>query len=210
MSFTLPSLPYSYDALEPFFDKKTMQIHHQKHHQTYIDNANSTLTNLPELSNLPIIELIQKLESIPIHKQTVLRNNCGGHINHSLFWKFLGKNTILQGSLKDAIELNFTSISNFKDHFAKIAISRFGSGWVWLVKQNNSLSIVSTANQDNPLMGENITGVHGYPILGLDVWEHAYYLKYQNKRLDYVKAFWNIVNWEEVSIRFNNTKISSM
>lgn len=204
MSFTLPILPYSYDALEPFFDERTMRIHHQKHHQTYIDNINLELINLPEFSNLSILELIKKLKYLPNNKKNVLRNNCGGHINHSLFWKFLKKDTLLQGSLKNAIEDNFSNISTFKNHFEKIAINRFGSGWVWLVVKNNSLSIVSTANQDNPLMGEDIIGVSGYPILGLDLWEHSYYLKYQNKRIDYIKSFWNVVNWNEVSIRLNN------
>ncbi|URJ23955.1 Fe-Mn family superoxide dismutase [Blochmannia endosymbiont of Camponotus sp.] len=203
MNFTLPSLTYSYDALEPFFDEKTMKIHHTKHHQTYIDNANAALIDLPEFSNLPVIELIKKLNHLPNHKKTILRNNAGGHINHSLFWKYLKKNTILQGSLKDAIEYNFSSISSFKDHFEKTAISRFGSGWIWLIKQNNILSIVSTANQDNPLMGADISGTNGYPILGLDVWEHAYYLKYQNRRLDYIRSFWNVVNWDEVCAQFN-------
>lgn len=203
MSFILPSLTYSYDALEPFLDEKTMKIHHTKHHQAYIDNANAALIDLPEFSNLPVIELIKKLNHLPNHKKTILRNNAGGHINHSLFWKYLKKNTILQGSLKDAIEYNFSSISSFKDHFEKTAISRFGSGWVWLIKQNDTLSIVSTANQDNPLMGTDISGTNGYPILGLDVWEHAYYLKYQNRRLDYIRSFWNIVNWDEVYAQFN-------
>lgn len=203
MSFTLPTLSYSYDALEPFFDEKTMVLHHQKHHQAYINNANLALLDLPKFSNLSIAELIQKLEYLPNNKKNILRNNCGGHINHSLFWKFLKKNTILQGPLKNAIEKNFSSIAEFKNNFEKIAVSHFGSGWIWLIKKNNSLSIVSTTNQDNPLMGENISGTSGFPILGLDVWEHSYYLKYQNKRLDYIKAFWNIVNWEEVSIRFN-------
>lgn len=206
MNFTLPELPYSYDALEPFLDAKTMNIHHQKHHQTYIDNTNAALIDLPTFQNLSIIELIKKLQYLPQHKQTILRNNGGGHINHSIFWKILKTNTTLTGSLKDAIENHFGSISDFKNNFEKIAINRFGSGWVWLVKQqHNTLSIVSTANQDNPLMGEKISGVYGDPILGLDVWEHAYYLKYQNKRLDYVKAFWNIINWEEASIRFNQS-----
>ncbi|AAZ40671.1 superoxide dismutase (Mn) [Candidatus Blochmanniella pennsylvanica str. BPEN] len=203
MSFILPSLTYSYDALEPFLDEKTMKIHHTKHHQAYIDNANAALIDLPEFSNLPVIELIKKLNHLPNHKKTILRNNAGGHINHSLFWKYLKKNTILQGSLKDAIEYNFSSISSFKEHFEKTAISRFGSGWVWLIKHNNILSIVSTANQDNPLMGIDISGTNGYPILGLDVWEHAYYLKYQNRRLDYIRSFWNVVNWDEVYAQFN-------
>lgn len=204
MSFTLPELSYSYDALEPIFDEQTMRIHHTKHHQAYIDNANKALVDLPEFRNLPIIELIQKIQHLPDHKKTILRNNGGGHINHSIFWKILRKNTILTDPLKNSIENNFGSVSDFKDHFEKIAMSHFGSGWIWLIKKNNSLSIVSTANQDNPLMGEDITrATTGYPILGLDVWEHAYYLKYQNKRLDYVQAFWNVVNWKEVSIRFN-------
>lgn len=207
MSFTLPSLPYSYNALEPFFDEKTMKIHHQKHHQAYIDNANCALKDLPEFSNLSSVELIRKLKYLPEHKKNILRNNCGGHINHSLFWSFLKKNTILQGSLKNALENNFSSISEFKNNFEKISISHFGSGWIWLIKKNNSLSIVSTANQDNPLMEKSISGVNGYPIFGLDVWEHAYYLKYQNKRLDYIKAFWNIINWDEISIRFNQQTI---
>lgn len=205
MSFTLPVLPYAYNALEPFIDAQTMKIHHQKHHQTYINNANSALADLPEFSNIPIQELIQKLKYIPEQKKTVLRNNCGGHINHCLFWKFLKKDTILQDPLKMEIEKNFSSISIFKNNFEKAAMNRFGSGWIWLVNHNNTLSIVSTANQDNPLMGKDIAGTFGHPILGLDVWEHAYYLKYQNKRLDYIKAFWNIVNWEEVSTKFNQS-----
>ncbi|WP_159714962.1 Fe-Mn family superoxide dismutase [Blochmannia endosymbiont of Camponotus nipponensis] len=205
MSFILPSLTYPYDALEPFFDEKTMKIHHTKHHQAYIDNANTALNDLPEFSNLSVIELIKKLNHLPDHKKNILRNNAGGHTNHSLFWKYLKKGTIPQGSLKDAIEHNFSSISSFKDHFEKTAMNRFGSGWIWLVKQHNMLSIVSTANQDNPLMGKDISGANGYPILGLDVWEHAYYLKYQNRRLDYIKSFWNVVNWDEVHIQFNQT-----
>ncbi|URJ29767.1 Fe-Mn family superoxide dismutase [Blochmannia endosymbiont of Camponotus sp.] len=203
MSFTLPSLTYPYNALEPFFDEQTMKIHHTKHHQAYIDNANAALIDLPEFSNLSIIELIQKLNNLPNQKKTILRNNAGGHINHSFFWKLLKKNTTLQGSLKDAIEHNFSSISSFKDRFEKTAISHFGSGWVWLTKQYNTLSIVSTANQDNPLMGTDVSGTNGYPLLGLDIWEHAYYLKYQNRRLDYVKSFWHVVNWDEVSAQFN-------
>lgn len=204
MSFTLPSLTYSYDALEPFIDEQTMRIHHTKHHQAYVDNTNAALTDLPEFSNLPIIELIQKLNNLPNQKKTILRNNAGGHINHSLFWKFLKKNTMLQGELKDAIEYNFSGISSFKDSFEKTAISHFGSGWVWLIKRHdNTLSIASTTNQDNPLMGTDMSGTIGYPILGLDLWEHAYYLKYQNRRLDYIKSFWNIVNWDEVFIQFD-------
>lgn len=202
MSFSLPLLNYDYDALEPYFDKNTMEIHHTKHHQTYINNANIALEKLPEFSMLSVEELIQKLDQLPADQKTVLRNNAGGHMNHSFFWKCLKKGTTLQDELENAIVLNFGCIDSFKENFEKVASMRFGSGWTWLVKKNNKLTIVSTANQDNPLMGETISGASGYPILGLDLWEHAYYLKYQNRRLDYIKAFWNIVNWDEVAILF--------
>lgn len=203
MSFTLPSLPYSYDAMEPYFDKETMEIHHTKHHQIYINNANNALDSLLEFANVSVDDLIQKLDQLPADKKNVLRNNAGGHLNHSLFWKGLYQGTILQGRLKNAIEHDFGSISAFKDAFEKTAITHFGSGWAWLVKQAGKLVVVSTANQDNPLMGEEISGASGYPILGLDVWEHAYYLKYQNRRSDYIKSFWNVVNWDEAAARFN-------
>lgn len=203
MTFKLPELSFSYDALEPFFDKKTMELHYTKHHKTYINNANSVLEKLPEFCNLSVLELIKNLNNLPDSKKDILRNNAGGHINHSFFWKILKYGTVLQGSLKNAIEQNFGSFYNFKKEFETTALSRFGSGWIWLVKKNNLLKIVSTANQDNPLMGIHIAGVDGYPILGLDVWEHAYYLKYQNRRLDYIQAFWNIVNWDEVSVLFH-------
>lgn len=202
MSYNLPVLSYSYDALEPFFDTRTMEIHHTKHHQTYVDNSNSALADLPEFRDLSVLELISNLNLLPDIKKNVLRNNAGGHINHSFFWNILKYGTVLQGKLKDAIEKNFGSVFNFKKEFEKSAMSRFGSGWVWLVKKDNFLKIVTTANQDNPLMGAVVSGVDGYPILGIDVWEHAYYLKYQNKRLDYVQAFWNIVNWDAVSSLF--------
>lgn len=202
MSFSLPLLNYDYDALEPYFDKNTMEIHHTKHHQTYINNANIALKELPEFSMLSVEELIQKLDQLPADQKTVLRNNAGGHMNHSFFWKCLKQGTTLQDELKNAIVLNFGCIDSFKENFEKVASMRFGSGWAWLVKKNNKLTIVSTANQDNPLMGEIISGASGYPILGLDLWEHAYYLKYQNRRLDYIKAFWNVVNWDEVATRF--------
>lgn len=202
MAFMLPNLSYSYNALEPFFDEKTMVIHHTKHHQTYIDNTNSALKNLPEFCSLPLIELIKKIDCLPDNKKNVLRNNAGGHFNHSFFWKILKYGTILQGALKDAIDKNFNSVYSFKKEFEQVAMNRFGSGWIWLVKKNNSLKIISTANQDNPLMGMHITEVDGYPILGLDVWEHAYYLKYQNRRLDYIQAFWNIIDWDAVSVLF--------
>lgn len=203
MSFTLPSLPYRYDALEPHLDKKTMEIHHTKHHQTYVNNANGALENLPEFANFSVDDLIQKLDQLPADKKTILRNNAGGHANHSLFWKGLKQGTTLHGELKSAIERDFCSVHAFKEAFEKAAATRFGSGWAWLVKKNGKLAVVSTANQDNPLMGESISGTSGYPILGLDVWEHAYYLKYQNRRPDYIKACWNVVNWDEAAARFS-------
>ncbi|WWP02326.1 MAG: Fe-Mn family superoxide dismutase [Candidatus Dasytiphilus stammeri] len=203
MSYSLPILSYTYDALEPYFDKETMNIHYNKHHQTYINNVNNVLKDLPEFANVSIETLIMHLDKIPKDKQNVLRNNAGGHANHSIFWKCLKKNTFLQGKLKIAIEDNFGSIKRFKELFENSAMTVFGSGWTWLVKKSTGLTIVATANQDNPLMGEKITGIFGYPILGLDVWEHAYYLKYQNKRLDYIKAFWNVVNWNEVTARYS-------
>lgn len=206
MSYTLPSLPYAYDALEPHFDKQTMEIHHTKHHQTYVNNANAALESLPELANLPVDELIQKLDQVPADKKTVLRNNAGGHANHSLFWKGLKLGTTLTGELKAAIERDLGSVDAFKEAFEKAAATRFGSGWAWLVLKDGKLAVVSTANQDNPLMGEAIAGTSGYPILGLDVWEHAYYLKYQNRRPDYIKAFWSVVNWDEAAKRFSEAK----
>ncbi|MBD2796426.1 superoxide dismutase [Mn] [Xenorhabdus sp. 18] len=203
MSYSLPSLPYSYDALEPHFDKQTMEIHHTKHHQTYVTNTNSALEALPELSNLDIDDLIQQLDKIPADKRTFVRNNAGGHSNHSLFWKGLKLGTVLGGALKAAIERDFGSVDSFKEKFEQAAATRFGSGWAWLVlKEDGKLAVVSTANQDSPLMGEEIAGASGYPIVGLDVWEHAYYLKYQNRRPDYIKAFWHVVNWDEAVRRY--------
>ncbi len=202
MSYTLPSLPYAYDALEPHFDKQTMEIHHTKHHQTYVNNANAALESLPEFANLSAEELITKLDQLPADKKTVLRNNAGGHANHSLFWKGLKTGTTLQGDLKAAIERDFGSVENFKAEFEKAAATRFGSGWAWLVLKGDKLAVVSTANQDSPLMGEAISGASGFPIIGLDVWEHAYYLKFQNRRPDYIKAFWDVVNWDEAAARF--------
>ncbi|WP_340613841.1 superoxide dismutase [Mn] [Xenorhabdus thailandensis] len=203
MSHSLPSLPYSYDALEPHFDKQTMEIHHTKHHQTYVTNTNTALEAFPELSELHIDELIQQLDKIPADKRTFIRNNAGGHSNHSLFWKGLKLGTVLDGALKAAIERDFGSIDSFKEKFEQAAATRFGSGWAWLVlKEDGKLAVVSTANQDSPLMGEEIAGASGYPIVGLDVWEHAYYLKYQNRRPDYIKAFWHVVNWDEAAKRY--------
>ncbi|EQB99331.1 superoxide dismutase [Mn] [Photorhabdus temperata] len=203
MSYSLPSLPYSYDALEPHFDKQTMEIHHTKHHQTYINNANGALEAFPELAKLDVDDLIQQLDKIPADKRTFVRNNAGGHANHSLFWKGLKLGTTLQGPLKEAIERDFGSVDSFKEKFEQAAATRFGSGWAWLVlKDDGKLAVVSTANQDSPLMGEAISGASGYPIAGLDVWEHAYYLQYQNRRPDYIKAFWNVVNWDEAAKRY--------
>lgn len=207
MSYTLPSLPYAYDALEPHFDKQTMEIHHSKHHQAYVNNANAALESLSDdLKKLSAEELITQLDKVPAEKRTVLRNNAGGHANHSLFWKGLKKGTTLQGDLKAAIERDFGSIESFKEKFEQAAATRFGSGWAWLVLKDGKLAVVSTANQDSPLMGESVSGTSGYPIVGLDVWEHAYYLKFQNRRPDYIKEFWNVVNWDEAANRFAEAK----
>ncbi|WP_263064205.1 superoxide dismutase [Mn] [Dickeya dadantii] len=203
MSYSLPSLPYAYDALEPHFDKQTMEIHHSKHHQAYVNNANAALESLPEFAGLSAEELITKLDQLPADKKGPLRNNAGGHANHSLFWKGLKLGTTLTGELKAAIERDFGSVDTFKEKFEQAAATRFGSGWAWLVlKDDGKLAVVSTANQDSPLMGEAISGASGYPIVALDVWEHAYYLKYQNRRPDYIKAFWSVVNWDEAAKRF--------
>ncbi|MBH3292060.1 superoxide dismutase [Mn] [Serratia marcescens] len=202
MSYSLPSLPYAYDALEPHFDKQTMEIHHTKHHQTYVNNANTVLEAYPELAKYSVEELIQDLDKVPVDKRTFMRNNAGGHANHSFFWKNLKTGTTLGGDLKAAIERDFGSVEKFQEEFEKAAATRFGSGWAWLVLKDGKLAVVSTANQDSPLMGEAVAGASGFPIIGLDVWEHAYYLKYQNKRPDYIKAFWNVVNWDEAAARF--------
>ena len=203
MSYTLPELGYSYDALEPHFDKETMEIHHSRHHQAYVNNANTALANLPEWADKSAEELIANLDKIPEASRTALRNNAGGHANHSLFWTVLKTGTTLGSTLKDAIVRDFGSVKAFQEQFEKAAATRFGSDWAWLVKQGDKLAVVSTANQDSPLMGVAVAGCEGTPIIGLDVWEHAYYLKYQNKRPDYIKAFWNVVNWDEAQRRFD-------
>ncbi|HHE9995798.1 superoxide dismutase [Mn] [Haemophilus influenzae] len=204
MSYTLPELGYAYNALEPHFDAQTMEIHHSKHHQAYVNNANAALEGLPtELVEMCPGHLISNLDKIPAEKRSALRNNAGGHTNHSLFWKSLKKGTTLQGALKDAIERDIGSVDAFKAEFEKAAATRFGSGWAWLVlTAEGKLAVVSTANQDNPLMGKEVAGCEGFPLLGLDVWEHAYYLKFQNRRPDYIKEFWNVVNWDFVAERF--------
>lgn len=206
MSYELPALPYAYDALEPHFDKMTMEIHHTKHHQTYVNNTNTALEAFPDMTGLDIDDLITQLDKFPADKRTFIRNNAGGHSNHSMFWKGLKTGTMLQGDLKAAIERDFGSIDAFQAEFEKAAATRFGSGWAWLVLKDGKLAVVSTANQDNPLMGEAISGTSGYPVVGLDVWEHAYYLKFQNRRPDYIKAFWSVVNWDEAAARFASAK----
>ncbi len=206
MTYTVSPLPYGYDALEPHIDTRTMEIHHDKHHQAYVDNANKALEG-SDMASLPVEELITKLDQVPADKKTALRNNAGGHANHSLFWTVLGAGgSTPSGELAQAIDEAFGSMDAFKEKFEDAAKTRFGSGWAWLVVQGGKLAVVSTANQDNPLMGEAVAGVSGTPILGVDVWEHAYYLNYQNKRPDYLKAFWNVVNWDEVARRFTEAK----
>jgi len=207
MAYELPQLPYAYDALEPHIDARTMEIHHTKHHQAYIDNANKALEGT-EFADLSVEELITKLDQVPADKKGALRNNAGGHANHSLFWTVMGPQASGQpgGELADAITAAFGSFDAFKEKFEDAAKTRFGSGWAWLVVKDGALAVVSTANQDSPLMGEAIAGVSGTPILGVDVWEHAYYLNYQNKRPDYLKAFWSVVNWDEVARRYAAAK----
>ena len=207
MAYQLPALPYAYDALEPHFDAQTMEIHHSKHHQAYVNNANAVLANLPEWKKLSAEELIARLAELPENVRTPLRNNAGGHANHSLFWQILKTGTTLQGKLKAAIERDFGSVEAFQAEFEKAAATRFGSGWAWLVYEGGKLKVVSTANQDSPLMGQAVSGASGYPIIGLDVWEHAYYLKFQNRRPDYIKAFWQVVNWDEAARRFESVAV---
>lgn len=202
MAYQLPPLPYSYDALEPHFDAETMEIHHSRHHQTYVNSLNAALEG-NELRALAVDDLITKLDQVPKDKQTAVRNHGGGHSNHSFFWKNLKLGTTISPELQTAIEKDFGSFEAFQQEFEKRATTVFGSGWAWLVKTaDGSLKVVTTKDQDSPLMGEAVSGASGSPIIGLDVWEHAYYLKYRNKRPDYIKAFWNVVNWEEAGRRF--------
>ncbi|QCI18746.1 Fe-Mn family superoxide dismutase [Buchnera aphidicola] len=200
MAYSLPSIPYLYNSLEPYFDEVTMKIHHTQHHQNYINNTNAILKDTA-FSSLSIEELISIFNEISLENKNALRNNAGGHINHSFFWKSLKINTVLNNSIKSILEKSFGSFESFKNQFENVAMQHFGSGWVWLVNQDEKLNIVSTINQDNPLMGKLISNTYGDPILGLDLWEHAYYLKYQNRKSDYIKAFWNVVNWDEVDNR---------
>ena len=197
MAFTLPALPYDFGALEPHIDTQTMQIHHGKHHQAYVNNLNAAIDKHPELASQSLDDLMRSLNSVPEDIRTAVRNNGGGHWNHSMFWQVMGPNTGGEPTcaLMDAVKKSFGDFAKFKADFKAAAGGRFGSGWAWLVKDGDKLSIMSTPNQDNPLMDGK------QAILGLDVWEHAYYLKYQNRRPDYVDAWWNVVNWAEVAKR---------
>jgi len=206
MNHKLPELSYSHDALEPHIDKETMLIHHGKHHGGYVSKLNAALEKINDenVQNQSIESLLANLENIPKEHQAAIRNNGGGHYNHTLFWKSLSPNGGNEptGALADSLNSNFGSFDEFKNQFATATAAQFGSGWGWLCLENNgNLSICTTANQDNPLMCE--AGCSGKPLLGLDVWEHAYYLKYQNKRPDYINAWWNVVNWDVVASRLN-------
>jgi superoxide dismutase, Fe-Mn family len=201
MSFTLPALPYSHDALEPFVDKMTMEIHHGKHHAAYVTNLNKAVENT-EWDKKPVEELLAHVSKLA----PAARNNGGGHWNHTAFWNWMKPKGggLPTGDLATAINSDFGSFDKFKEQFSNAGVTRFGSGWAWLVKQHGKLLVASTPNQDNPLM--DIAETKGTPVLGLDVWEHAYYLKYQNRRADYIAAFWNVVNWDEAAKRFSSAK----
>ena len=198
MAHQLPPLPYDFAALEPHIDAQTMQIHHGKHHATYVSNLNAALEKHPDLQSKSIEDLVRDLSKVPEDIRTAVRNNGGGHLNHSMFWQIMGPKGggAPSGALGDAIKSAFGSFDSFKEQFAKAGVGRFGSGWAWLIVTGGKLSIESTPNQDNPIM-EGKTA-----IAGLDVWEHAYYLKYQNRRADYITAWWNVVNWAEIGKRF--------
>ena len=202
MTYTLPDLPYAFDALEPYIDEETMHLHHDKHHNTYVTNLNAAIEKYPELGEKSVEELISDMDTIPTDIKTAVQNNGGGHANHSFFWKIMAPNAGGEptGEIKEAIDEAFGDFATFKEEFKKAAAGRFGSGWAWLVLEDGKLAITSTANQDSPLMTVQT------PILGLDVWEHAYYLKYKNVRPDYIAAFWNVVNWDEVNKQFAAAK----
>jgi Fe-Mn family superoxide dismutase len=197
MPFELPPLPYPYDALEPHIDAETMRIHHDRHHQAYVDNANKALEGT-ELADAPVEDVLRRLDSLPSDKQAAVRNNAGGHFNHTLFWEIMGPGGggEPQGALADALTSSFGSLDDLKAQVNDAGVKRFGSGWAWIIVVGGNLQVTSTPNQDSPLM-EGAT-----PILGIDVWEHAYYLRYQNKRPDYLAAWWNTVNWEAVARRY--------
>ena len=208
MAYELPPLPYPKEALEPHIDAQTMEIHHDKHHAAYVTNVNKAIAGKPDLEKKSVEELIGNLDAVPADVRGPVRNNAGGHLNHSMFWKLLGPKSggTPTGKLADDIQATFGSFEAFKEKFEAAGIGRFGSGWAWLVVNHGKLEIVSTANQDNPLMGKAVSGAEGIPVLGCDVWEHAYYLKYQNRRADYLKAFWNVVNWQEVAKHYDAAK----
>ncbi len=199
MSFKLPDLPYSYDALEPFIDKQTMEIHHQKHHNAYVSKLNAALEGHPELQSKSIEDILKSLSSLPDNIRTAIRNNGGGHYNHTLFWEIMGKGKggVPSGKIREAIDDEFGSFDNLKDEFSSAAANRFGSGWAWMaIDEAGKLVVNSTPNQDSPISTGQI------PILGLDVWEHAYYLKYQNRRPEYIENWWNVLDWDAVNKRF--------
>ena len=203
MSFTLPDLPYAHDALEPSIDKATMEIHHGKHHQAYVNNLNKFLEQAPELANASLEEILgDNCANVPEAIRTAVRNNGGGVYNHNVFWKVMGPNGggAPSGALAEAIDSKFGSFDNFKEKFSAAGATRFGSGWAWLTLNDSGLALYSTPNQDSP------ANVGEVPLLALDVWEHAYYLKYQNRRPEYIKTWWNVVNWSEVEKRFNENK----
>ena len=203
MAHSLPPLPYALDALEPHIDAKTMEIHHGKHHQAYVNNLNAALEKAPDAQSLSLDDLLRNLNKVPEAVRTAVRNNGGGHWNHSMFWQIMGPGGGGQpsGALGEAIDASFGGFDKFKEQFAAAAAGRFGSGWAWLVPSGGKLTITSSPNQDNPIMDGQPA-----PILGVDVWEHAYYLKYQNRRPDYVAAWWNVVNWDEVARRFEASR----
>ncbi len=201
MAFTLPPLPYDFAALEPHIDAKTMEIHHGKHHQTYVNNLNAAIEKAPELANKSLDDLMRNVSTVPESVRTAVRNNGGGHWNHSMFWQIMGPKAGGEpgGNLGNAIRTEFGDFAKFREQFSAAGVGRFGSGWAWLINNGGKLSVSSTPNQDNPLMeGQRA-------IMGLDVWEHAYYLKYQNRRPDYITAWWNVVNWKEVEKRFSQS-----
>ena len=205
MAFELPRLAYAYNALEPHIDARTMEIHHTKHHQAYINNANNALKDQAALAALDVDALIADLTKVPDAIRGAVRNNGGGHSNHAFFWKILGpgKGGAPKGHLASAISSTFGGFDKLKEEFTKAAVGRFGSGWAWLVvTSDRKLAVGSTANQDSPLMGKAVAGLEGKPVIGLDVWEHAYYLNYQNRRPDYVAAFWNVVNWDQAEANY--------
>ena len=203
MAFTVPPLAYAFDALEPTIDKLTMEIHHDKHHGAYVTNLNKALESAPALQNKTVEELLaNNCAIVPENIRTAVRNNGGGHINHTMFWQIMAPKAggSPSGNFAQAINATFGSFDTFKEKFGAAATTRFGSGWAWLIKSSKGLEIISTANQDSPVMDGN------YPVMGLDVWEHAYYLKYQNRRPEYIGAWWNVVNWAEIEKRFNSAK----